>query len=324
MTEKRTTNIPSFDSLKARLGEDHLRKRLLKQADHWATNIHQGEGIFRLEKYISIDRLAKFGLQATGLWQRAHQNIFRIQTTEIVWNLPRLPDNFDGLRLLQLSDLHIDIDPRLAECIAAKVKATPHDVMVITGDYRNSTVKDYGPSMSAMSRIIQSSSSPQFGILGNHDFLEMVHSLEDMGLVILLNESASLSRGEEKIWIAGTDDSHFYQTHDFMKARSKVPENAFCVLLCHSPEVHVEASHHDFDLMLSGHTHGGQICLPGGRHIVCPVNNLDKSYIKDRWISGKMRGYTSRGTGSCGVAARLNCMPELTVHILKRSMTPSP
>ena len=315
-----SAEISPFDSLRARIGEDHLRERLLRQANHWADKIHQGEGIFRLEKYISIDKLAELGLKATGLWHRAHGNIFRIDTTEIVWKLPRLPDKFHGFRLLQLSDLHIDIDSGLCECIASKVKESPHDIIVITGDYRNSTVKDFGPSMRAMSRVIQSRSSPSFGILGNHDFLEMVPSLERMGMQVLLNESVTLSRDGESIFIAGIDDSHFYHAHDFLKARAKIPENAFCILLSHSPEVHAEASHYDFDLMLSGHTHGGQICLPGGHHVVCPVRNLDRSYIKGAWVSGNMRGYTSRGTGACGVAARLNCMPEVTVHILEKAI----
>ncbi len=308
----------NYDPLKARLGEDALRKRLLKQANHWAKMTHQGEGVFKLEKYISIDSIAKLLLKLLLLWPRAHRNIFQIQTNVVQWHFPRLPDAFDGFRLLQLSDLHLDLDKKLPACIAQKVRQTSHDAVVITGDYRDYAEQDYTASMEAMKAVIASSDAPWFGILGNHDFIEMVGHLENAGLPILLNESVELKRQSDSIWIAGVDDSHFYQTEDFAKARRGVPENSFCILLCHSPEVHPAAARHDFDLMLSGHTHGGQICLPGGRHLVCPVHNLSREYISGKWNSGTMQGYTSRGTGSCGVAARLNCFPEITVHVLNK------
>lgn len=309
----------SYDALKERLGEDLLRDRLLRQANHWARMTHQGEGIFRLEKYVSIDSLAEFCLKLVLLWPRAHGNIFRIETNVIEWHFPRLPQSFDGFRLLQLSDLHLDVDDDLAACITAMVIETPHDALVITGDYRNSTDKDYNPSMKAVRSIIESSTAPKYGILGNHDFIEMVWHLEEAGLPVLLNESVEVKRDAGSIWIAGVDDPHFYRTADFARASSAVPGDSFCILLCHSPEVHAEAAGHDFDLMLSGHTHGGQICLPGGRHVVCPVKHLPREFIKGKWRSGRMHGYTSKGTGSSGVAARLNCLPEVTVHVLRKA-----
>ena len=86
--------ISTLEALTTRIGEEHLRERLLRQANHWAAEIHQGEGIFWLEKFISIDKLAEFALKATGLWQRAHNNIFRIETAQVIWELPRLPESF--------------------------------------------------------------------------------------------------------------------------------------------------------------------------------------------------------------------------------------
>ena len=171
--------------------------------------------------------------------------------------------------------------------------------------------------MQLMKPILESRNLPQFGILGNHDFIEMVRELERHGLPILLNEATPLERDGQQLWIVGVDDPQFYKTHDFARARRGVPEDACTILLCHSPEIHTEAANHKFDLMLSGHTHGGQICLPGGRHVVLSTKNLKQPYIKGPWSSGKMLGYTSRGTGCCGVAARLNCPPEITVHILR-------
>lgn len=308
-----------FDQFKERLGEELLSKRLSKQANHYARLSHQGEGIFKVERYVKIDELARRGLKLCRLWSRAHRNIFDIEIVEQEWRLPNLPEEFIGFRLLHLSDLHIDIDPELHRSVTDAIQRCPHDAIVVTGDYRNSTDENYGPSMQGMKPILDATNVPQYGILGNHDFIEMVWELEKQGLPMLLNDAAPIERNGQQLWIVGVDDPHFYKTHDFAKARTKVPEGACTILLCHTPEAHAEAAEHRFDLMLSGHTHGGQLCLPGGRHIVLPAKDLKKPFIKGRWKSGKMQGYTSRGTGSCGVAARLNCRPELTVHILRKA-----
>lgn len=301
------------------MGEALLHKRLKHQADHLARRSHQGEGIFKLERlsFISIDKLAEWALRMSLLWQRAHRNIFDIRIVEQPWQLPGLPEAFDGFRLLQLTDLHLDIDPDLAPAIARVVSNCPHDAMCITGDFRNTTKADHGPSMQLLPQILEATRVPLFGVLGNHDFIEKVERLESYGMRILLNESTALERSGEQLWIAGVDDPHFYRTHDFAAAKKGIPEGACTILLCHSPEPHAEAAPYGFSLMLSGHTHGGQICLPGGRHIVSSSKNLPNRFVRGKWESGGMQGYTSPGTGSSGVAARLNCPPEITVHVLR-------
>lgn len=315
-SEKSGTREDPYAELIERLGEKKLRQRLLVQANHWAKLSHQGEGIFKLEKYVSVDDLAKWCLKLSLLWPLAHGNIFKIRTVEQHWHLPKLPTAFEGFRLLHLADLHVDIEPKLVSVIAEQVANCPHDALVITGDYRDSTDEDFTPSMALMPEILEASDKPRFGILGNHDFIEKVASLEAAGLPILLNSATAIERGTDKLWIAGVDDAHFYKTHDFEAARTQIPDEACTILLCHTPEAHAEAAQYDFQLMLSGHTHGGQLCLPGGRHLVCPVKNLPRKFIKGRWQTGPLQGYTSPGTGCCGVAARLNCPPEITVHVL--------
>jgi predicted MPP superfamily phosphohydrolase len=323
---KTTSQEPPFDELenadelKARMGATLLAKRVEKQARHAARLTHQGEGIFKLERFrlISIDRIAERTLKLCLLWRRAHRNIFRFRIVEATWQLPNLPPAFDGFRLLQLSDLHLDIDPNLAPAIGRAIANCPHDAMVITGDFRKTTFDDHEPSMALMPHILEATEAPCYGVLGNHDFIQKVERLESYGMRILVNESTALERDGEKLWVAGVDDPHFYQTHDFAAARKGIPADACSVLLCHSPEPHAEASQYGFDLMLSGHTHGGQICLPGGRHLVSSSRGLPRQFIKGRWQSGGMSGYTSPGTGSSGVAARLNCPPEITVHVLRR------
>ena len=172
--------------------------------------------------------------------------------------------------------------------------------------------------MALMEPILRASKAPRFGILGNHDFIEMVWELERHGLPVLLNEASRSS-------VLASSSGSPASTTRTTTARMTSPqlardprEDACTVLLCHSPEAHAEAARHDFDLMLAGHTHAGQICLPGGRHVILPTKGLRQPFIKGAWTSGSMHGYTSRGTGACGVAARLNCPPEITVHTLHR------
>lgn len=305
-----------YQLLEARIGRDHLAERLLKQAGNSAKLLHQGEGIFRLERFLPLDALVAASLRFSGLGRITRRAFLGVRIVEREWTLPRLPAAFDGFRLLQLTDLHIDLDPDLAPRVADLVRRTPHDAAVVTGDYRNKTDGDYGPCMKAMAGITPTLSPDRWGILGNHDCIEMVPSLEAAGLPILLNSHAILSRGNARLWIAGIDDPHFYKTHNLALARGPAPQDACVILLSHSPETYPEAAQAGFDLQLSGHTHGGQLCLPGGIPLVVPCK-VPKKFIRGPWRHGSLQGYTSPGTGSCAVAARWNCPPEITLHILR-------
>jgi len=304
-----------YSKLEQRMGRACLADRLLKQVRKEAKLLHQGEGIFRIERVLPFDRIVEFGLRISGLGPLCRRNFLDVRVVEQEWFLPRLPRAFDGFRLLQLSDLHIDLDPALTPVVAKLARETPHDAAVVTGDFRDKTMGDYTPCLREMARITAELSPRRWGILGNHDFLEMVPSLEADGLPILLNEAAFIRRGEGQLWIGGIDDPHFYKTHDLAGVRSRIPSGAFSVLLSHSPETFGESARLGFDFQLSGHTHGGQLCFPGGHPVVVPCR-VEKKFIRGRWSHASLQGYTSPGTGSCGVAARLNCPPEVTLHIL--------
>ncbi|MEI6070839.1 MAG: metallophosphoesterase [Verrucomicrobiae bacterium] len=302
--------------LEQRIGRGVLSERLRIQAGKVAQLLHQGEGIFRLERYIPIDDLVALGLRLSGFAGRARRNFFDVRVVTQEWVLPRLPASFDGFRLLQLTDLHLDLDTALTPVVERLVRATPHDAAVVTGDFRNKTHGDYAPCLREMAAITRALAPLRWGVLGNHDFIEMVPSLESDGLPILLNESVAIRRGHEELWIAGVDDPHFYKTHDLVRVRSAAPSGACLVLLAHSPEIYPEAEPLGFDLQLSGHTHGGQLCLPGG-HAVFTSCKVDRPFLKGRWHHRTLQGYTSPGSGGCAVPARLNCPPEITLHVLR-------
>ena len=150
--------------------------------------------------------------------------------------------------------------------------------------------------------------------LHDHDFIEIVPPLEEAGMRFLLNEVVRVETGVSSFYLGGVDDAHFYKTDDLAGVRDQIPDDAFSVLLCHSPETFAESASHGFDVMLSGHTHGGQICLPSGIALI-KVCDVPRRMLAGAWQFREMLGYTSVGTGSCGVPLRYFCPPEITVHI---------
>lgn len=312
------TAAPDFRDLVRRLGPSLLRQRLHRQANLRARLVHQGEGPMAVERLIPVDRMITAALGLAGLAVRGRANCldWRIITRE--QPLANLPPAFDGFRVLHLSDLHIDCVPGFAESLIQSLSGIAHDLAVITGDFADHPAGHFEQCLDDIARITAAVAPDPIAILGNHDIIEIVPHLESSGLRVLLNENIRLERGGDDLWIAGIDDPHFYRTHDFEKARHGIPQGACSILLSHGPETYDEARHYGFNFMLSGHTHGGQICLPGGIAIVrngrCPG-----AQFSGAWHHQGMHGYTSRGTGSCGVPARFNCPPEITVHVLRRA-----
>jgi predicted MPP superfamily phosphohydrolase len=127
----------------------------------------------------------------------------------------------------------------------------------------------------------------------------------------------ALTREEDTLWLAGVDDAHFFRLDNIEKAATPIPEDGFAILLSHTPEVFRQAAHAGFDLMLSGHTHGGQICLPGG-FPVTRGGRVPRRVVGGAWRHHAMCGYTSTGAGVSVVPLRLNCPPEITLHTLRR------
>ena len=140
--------------------------------------------------------------------------------------------------------------------------------------------------------------------------------IEALGVRLLINESAILERNGAFVHLAGIDDPHYFQVDNFDRATQHIPPDAAAILLAHSPEPYRLAAHAGFDLMLSGHTHGGQVCLPGE---IALMTNADcpRRFCKGPWRYHTMQGYTSVGSGSSVVGVRFNCPPEITLHRLR-------
>jgi predicted MPP superfamily phosphohydrolase len=305
------------EEISKRLGMEKTTQRLELQEQLKKRKIAQGLGLFALERFFSVNAGISALISLCGMRERGLRNILDLRVEEHDVILPSLPAAFEGFRLMQLADLHCDLEVQMMERIREVMLTIPHDAVVLTGDYHNKVSKPFDRSLDEMLRLIPHLHPLRFATLGNHDFLQKVEPLEAAGLPFLLNESHSIERGGSRLWICGIDDPHFFRTHDLEKARAGVPKGEISILLSHSPETYREAAPLGYDLHLSGHTHGGQICAPGGIPLYRNAPGCRREHLAGSWREGRMIGYTSRGTGSAGVASRFYCPPEITVHILR-------
>lgn len=302
--------------LEKRIGRVHLQQRLGIEADHATQVFGRGRTFFHLENWYSIHALIRLILRGLGLYRRGLRNATAIQIRHNDVVIPRLPAAFDGFTLLHLSDLHLDADPAYPAALIERLRQVNYDLCVMTGDFRAKTHGPHDAAIAALAQVRPHLNGPIYAILGNHDSIRMAPGIEALGITLLLNESVRLERRGSTIHLAGIDDPHYFQVDNFDKAAQHIPPDAAAILLSHSPETYQRAAHAGFDLLLSGHTHGGQVCLPGGialmTNAACP-----RRFCKGAWRYHAMRGYTSVGSGSSVVGVRFNCPPEITLHHLR-------
>jgi len=304
--------------LEIRLGPLHARQRLGIERDHEAQVFGQGLTFFHLENSSWAEWIIRNVLKATGLYWRARKNAERILVKRNDMRFKTLPPLFEGFTILHISDLHVDMNEVAMNRLIELVGSMQYDVCVLTGDYRGRTFGPFQPALDGVARVGTHLKQPIYAVLGNHDTIQMVPGLEAMGIRVLLNECETIVRKDQRIYLAGIDDAHFFRVDNIEKAALAIPRGEFSILLSHTPEVYRQAVDANFELMLSGHTLGGQICLPGSIPIKLEAV-LPRRMGAGPWRYSDMTGYTSVGAGSSVVPVRLNCPPEITLHHLRRS-----
>lgn len=302
--------------LEQRLGRLHARQRLGIENDHEAQIFGQGINFFHIENWYSVHSVIRTALKLSGLYRRGHRNAERLRVTHNEISFEELPSLFDGYTILHISDMHVDINEGAMRRLIELVGDLDYDLCVLTGDYRGKTYGPFEATLNGIARVRDHLQGPVYGVLGNHDTIQMIPGLEAMGIRMLLNECETIARGDQRIYLAGIDDAHYFRVDNIEKAGSQVPDGEFSILLSHTPEIYRQAAHADFNLLLSGHTHGGQICLPGSIPITLD-SVLPRRMGAGAWQYHNMIGYTSVGAGSCIVPVRLNCPPEITLHHLR-------
>ena len=303
-------------ALADRMGESHLAARMRMQVSHAAEAFGGGVTFFHIENMPRLHAFIRFMCRCTGLYRLGYRNFRDLQVVRNTVQLDGLPAAFDGFTLMHLSDLHLDLDPTYTDVIVERLKECEYDLCVMTGDYRNRTYGTYEEVVKQFRKLRDAVHGDIYAILGNHDFAEAVTELQPLGAQFLLNESVAIERDGERVWLVGIDDPIIYMMDNLEKALMGVPARDTTILLSHAPGVYRVADAHGIDFMMAGHTHGGQICPPGGTAII--TNDACKrSMVKGAWAYGDMQGYTSPGTGSCAVPVRYFCPPEITLHTLK-------
>jgi predicted MPP superfamily phosphohydrolase len=307
-----------LDALERRLGRLHARQRLGIEAAREARVFGRGYNRFHPENWYLSPPLVRTALLLSGLYWRARKNAARVAVRCNEIAIAALPPVFDGFTILHLSDLHVELNPEAMRRLDELLPPIAYDLCVLTGDYRDKTYGPCAAALDGMRRLRARLLGPVYGVLGNHDSIRMVPALEEMGIAMLLNEAVPLCRGRDRLHLAGIDDAHYYRVDNIEKAAAQIPDGEVSILLSHTPEIFRQAAHAGFDVLLSGHTHGGQICLPGAIPLTLDAK-LPRRFGAGAWRYHGMAGYTSTGVGSSIVAVRLNCRPEITLHRLRRA-----
>jgi uncharacterized protein len=296
-----------------RIGAAHVQKRLEIETHRDHQLFGQGRLFFNLENWLTAPLIVRPGLKVLGLYGRARREADHVMVLENTIASSRLPKAFDGFTILHISDLHVDLSEGALRHLVSFVGDLNYDICVLTGDYRGKTFGPYQRATDGVGELRARLHDPVFGILGNHDSIRMTPALEAMGIRMMFNEVETITRGDAKIYLAGVDDPHFYLADDIPKVAAQIPKDAFSILLSHTPETYAEAAEHGFDVMFCGHTHGGQLCLPGGYAIKLEAV-LPRHMGNGAWRHGELAGYTSVGVGTSLLPVRLNCPPSVTLH----------
>jgi len=268
--------------------------------------------------------LALFGimLRICGLYERGIRNAQEIRLKRLNLAFHDLPSEFDGFRILQLSDLHVDFLPETLDAALKLVSGEQADICVLTGDYRKRVSGPFEHILPDFERLFAQVRTRDgiFAILGNHDCADMVPAFEGIGIEVLVNETRRIQRGRARISLTGTDDVHYYYSEAARAALAMAPEG-FKIALIHSAELADVAAEAGFQLYLAGHTHGGQVCLPGGKPIITHMSS-HRRYATGLWRHDNMVGYTTTGVGVSGLPVRFNTRGEVVLITLNRSSRP--
>lgn len=245
---------------------------------------------------------------------------YHLQINHYRIDLPRLPEAFERFRILQLADLHYGPYQRWSYIEKALEKATgiQCDLIALTGDYMHKT---HDPKkVRQMWKALNQLKAPGgvFNVLGNHDHWaghELAMELLETSGQSLRKKTTTLTLGNDRMHIGGAGD--LWEDHfEIAPVFKNVPDEEFRILLAHNPDSVDTIEGPPMDLILSGHTHGGQIVLPFIGALKLPVKN--KTYNQGLIPTKNGPVFISRGIGTAILPIRFNCPPEIAILELRR------
>ena len=266
-------------------------------------------------------------LVAIGLWGFIGAHRLRVHSLDLSFD--DLPDGFDGLRIVQLSDLHVGphTSRRHLTRIANAVREARPDLIAITGDQ----VDDYAGDVDHFVAAFGGLAAPHgvYVIAGNHDVYAgwdaVRRGLETAGFRVLVNDAVAVERNGSRLWVAGTGDPAGGSWRrgnasgvgpDVVRTLSRVRHGEFVVALAHNPVLWPALAKRGVRLTLSGHTHHGQFSIPRlGWSLASPF----LQHAMGRYDDGGAVLYINPGTNYWGVPFRIGALPEVTVITLRRT-----
>ena len=261
-------------------------------------------------------------LGSDGLAESRQPHIVKVDVA-----LDRLPRAFDGFTIAQLSDFHYE--ERFSVVPISKsvemVNGLAPNLTVLTGDFvtvpifeRRKLLAKAVETALPCAGILEQLEGPKFAIMGNHDAVaypeKVVAALENHNIPVLRNRAVPLQRGGARIWLAGIDD--ILKGHpNLHRTLAGVPPGETTILLAHEPDFADQAARMPVDLQLSGHSHGGQVWIPG---IGAPwPPTLARKYPRGLYRIGQLTLYTNIGIGTIRAPIRINCPPEVSLITLR-------
>jgi predicted MPP superfamily phosphohydrolase len=257
------------------------------------------------ERWMVAAMASAMGLFAYGVWES-----FQVRLTRYELQSHRLPSKHNALRIAQLSDLHLSrFGAKERRAVALVAQWRPH-LIALTGD-----VTAWHRALPAVETLFRhlAEIAPLFAVEGNAEAANrlterMAELLHRCGGHWLRNEAVPFGDG---VWVAGTDDPHRHRA-DAAKALASVPDDAFCVLLAHSPDIIAQPAALRADLILCGHTHGGQVRFPPLGAIYIRARKIPRTYA---WGCHRLPTgttlITTSGVGTTRLPIRFLCPPEI-------------
>ena len=259
------------------------------------------------------------------LWQNDS-----IITTELTYTSDKLPEAFDGYRILQISDLHNKRFGIEQKNVLSKIEAMQPDMIVITGDLIDSATKNIENAMELIIGAVNI--APVYYVNGNNDiyaipYMDLIEQMNQAGVITLADQKTELSKDGETIEVAGLAESSIFRARliknyvDYVESHLKElagESKKFKILLAHRPELLDYYAQSGFDLVFAGHAHGGQIRLPFIGAIFAPDQGLFPKLTEGMHVKDDTTLVISRGLGSSVIPVRLFNRPELLVVSLRK------
>ena len=275
-----------------------------------------------------IRKLLQFTLFVAAVWIFLYINNNWIQTSTYIIETERVPPAFDGLTIVQLSDLHDATFGDKQSKLVEKVRKTNPDLVFITGDFIDSNRYDLQNSLDLVEQLTTFTSV--YYVTGNHEVAinkvdEIKDALTSLGVRVMANEGEMLTRDGNAIAIVGIEDPLMRSTEipevvvgeSLDRAMEQIPPQTYKLLLSHRPEVFDVYINKEVDLVFTGHAHGGQVRIPGVGGLIAPGQGWFPLYTAGKHTTGITNMVVSRGLGNSIMPFRIFNRPEIVVMTLK-------